>query len=212
MGISRELDDLIRTVKFENLHMLTRAELYRFGIDTRPLAETAWKLEQEARPFLRKVAMLKKENGSSFRTMEWRLSCESGKRVPLTFAGEIDETSVGKSTILVTADADTDKAAGGSPLRAGKYEVWRGSIDPDMIKALLASRSLHVRETTPMPDDKADITKFDIGLTGLTSVWTQLVASCSSVASAPKSPWPAVSLPNVSTTPLVAPLPQKDSK
>jgi hypothetical protein len=212
MGISRELDDLIRTVKFENLHVLTRAELYRFGIDTRPLAETAWKLEQEARPFLRKVAMLKKENGSSFRTMEWRLSCESGKRVPLTFAGEIDETSVGKSTILVTADADTDKAAGGSPLRAGKYEVWRGSIDPDMIKALLASRSLHVRETTPMPDDKADITKFDIGLTGLTSVWTQLVASCSSVASAPKSPWPAVSLPNVSATPLVAPLPQKDSK
>ncbi len=39
MGISHELDDLIRTVKFENLHVLTRPELYRFGIDTRPLAE-----------------------------------------------------------------------------------------------------------------------------------------------------------------------------
>jgi hypothetical protein len=136
MGISRELDDLIRTVKFESLHMLTRAELYRFGIDTRSLVETAWKLEKEARPFVRKFAMLKKENGASFRTMEWRLSCESGKRVPLTFAGEIDETAVGKSTILVTADADPDKAAGGSPLRAGKYEVWRGSIDPDMVKAI----------------------------------------------------------------------------
>ena len=41
MGISRELDDLIKTVKFESLHVLTRAELYRFGIDTRPLPETA---------------------------------------------------------------------------------------------------------------------------------------------------------------------------
>ncbi|MDH2342121.1 hypothetical protein [Bradyrhizobium sp. SSUT77] len=220
MGISRELDDLIRTVKFENLHMLTRAELYRFGIDTRSLAETAWKLEKEAHPFVRKIAMLKQENGASFRSMEWRLSCESGKRVPLTFAGEINETAVAKSTILVTADADTDKAAGGSPLRAGKYEVWRGSIDPDMVKAILASRSLHVRETTPMPDDKADIAKFDIDLTGLTTVWTQLVASCASVASAPKSPWPAVPwqstawptspwtanpVPNVSTTPSATP-------
>jgi hypothetical protein len=207
MGISRELDDLIRTVKFESLHMLSRAELYRFGIDTRSLAETAWKLEKEARPFARKFAMLKKENGASFRVMEWRLSCESGKRVPLTFASEVDETAVGKSTILVTADAEPDKTAGGSPLRAGKYEVWRGSIDPDMVRAILASRSLHVRETTLMPDDKADITNFDIDLTGLTSVWPQLAASCAAATPAPKSPWPAIQQPNASVAPPAAPSP-----
>ena len=40
MGISHELIDLIRTVKYENLHILTRPELYRFGIDTRPITET----------------------------------------------------------------------------------------------------------------------------------------------------------------------------
>jgi hypothetical protein len=207
MGISRELDDLIRTVKFENLHMLTRAELYRFGIDTRSLAETAWKLEKEARPFVRKFAILKKESGGSFRVMEWRLSCESGKRVPLTFASEVDETAVGKSTILVTADAEPDKTAGGSPLRAGKYEVWRGSIDPDMVRAILASRSLHVRQTTLMPDDKADITNFDIDLTGLTSVWPQLAASCAAATPAPKSPWPAIQQPNASVAPPAAPSP-----
>ena len=50
MGISRELDDLIKTVKFESLHVLTRTELYRFGIDTRPLPETAWTLEAAAPP------------------------------------------------------------------------------------------------------------------------------------------------------------------
>ena len=206
MGISRELDDLIRTVKFESLHMLTRAELYRFGIDTRSLAETAWKLEKEARPFARKFAMLKKENGASFRVMEWRLSCESGKRVPLTFASEVDETAVGKSTILVTADAEPDKTAGGSPLRAGKYEVWRGSIDPDMVSAILASRSLHVRETTLMPDDKANITTFDIDLTGLASAWTQLKSSCALSTLSPISPWPAT-VPNASATPPAAPSP-----
>jgi hypothetical protein len=151
--------------------------------------------------------MLKKENGDSFRVMEWRLSCESGKRVPLTFASEVDETAVGKSTILVTADAEPDKTAGGSPLRAGKYEVWRGSIDPDMVRAILASRSLHVRETTLMPDDKADITNFDIDLTGLTSVWPQLAASCAAATPAPKSPWPAIQQPNASVAPPAAPSP-----
>lgn len=139
--------------------------------------------------------------------MEWRLSCESGKRVPLTFAREIDETAVGKTTILVTADAAPDNAAGGSALRTGKYEVWRGSIDPDMLKAILASRSLHVRETTLLPDDKADITKFDIDLTGLTSVWPQLAASCAAATPAPKSPWPAIQQPNASVTPPAAPSP-----
>ncbi|MFK4507281.1 hypothetical protein LPJ38_26090 [Bradyrhizobium daqingense] len=197
MGISGELDALIRTVKFENLHVLTRSELYRFGIDTRPLAETTWKLEKEARPFVRKIATVKKENGSSFRTMEWRLSCESGKRVPLTFAGEIDETTTGKSTILMTADADADMTAGGPAPRLGKYEVWRGNIDADMVKAVLASRALRVRETTPMPGDQVEIAKFDIDLTGLASVWTQLVASCAAAATSAKPSLPAMPLPAV---------------
>ncbi|MBR0783119.1 hypothetical protein [Bradyrhizobium iriomotense] len=206
MGISRELDALIRTVKFENLHVLTRAELYRFGIDTRPLAETAWKLEKDARPYVRKIAVMKKENASSFRTMEWRLSCENRTRVPLWFAAEIDEASTGKSTILIAADTATDKQAGGSPLRSGKYEVWRGSIDADMVKAVLASRSLHVRETTTMPDDKTDETKFDIDLTGLAPAWTQLKSSCALSALNPISPWPAT-VPNVSATPPAAAVP-----
>lgn len=192
MGISRELDALIRTVKFENLHVLTRSELYRFGIDTRPLAETTWKLGKEARPFIRKVAMLKKENGTSFRTMEWRLSCESTKGVPLTFFAETEETIAGKSMILMTVDADPDQKAGGSPLRSGKYEVWRGNIDAGMIKTILASRTLHVRETTPLPDDKTDITNFDIDLTGLASMWAQLKSSCASSTLSPISPWPTM--------------------
>lgn len=192
MGIGGELDALIRTVKFESLHVLTRSELYQFGIDTRPLVETTWKLEKEARPFVRKIATMKKENGSSFRTMEWRLSCEGSQRVPLTFFGEIDETTTGKSTILMTADADADMTAGGPAPRLGKYEVWRGSIDADMVKAILASRALHVREITPMPDDKTNVTRFDIDLTGLASAWTQLTAACASATTSARPPWPAM--------------------
>ncbi|QPF94820.1 hypothetical protein [Bradyrhizobium commune] len=206
MGISRELDDLIRTVKYESLHVLTRSELYRFGIDTRTLVETAWTLEKGLQPSVSKIAVLKKDSGSSFRMMEWRLSCENKDRVPLRFAGETDEAAVGKSTIRMMASADTNEEAGGFPVRFGKYEVWNGTVGSDMIKAILTSRYLQVRETTPMPDGKADLAKFDIDMTGLASVWPQLATSCLSAPS-PTSPWPTVPLPNVSATPPAAPTP-----
>lgn len=192
MGIGRELDSLIRSVKFESLHVLSRSELYGFGIDTRPLAETIWTLEKEARPFVRKIATAKKESGSTFRTMELRLSCESSKGAPLTFAAEVDEAAVGKSTIRIAADADKDKAAGGSLMRSGKYEVWLGNIDADMIKAILVSRFLEVRKTTPIAEDKTDIATFELDLTGLPSQWARLKASCAVPTPALTSSWPTI--------------------
>ncbi|WFU84975.1 hypothetical protein QA645_20220 [Bradyrhizobium sp. CIAT3101] len=192
MGISRELDDLIRTVKFENLHVLTRAELYRFGIDTRPLAETMWRLEKGARPYISKFATLKNDNGPPFRTMEWRLYCNNKNRVPLMFAAEIDEAAVGKRTIMMAADAAPNEEAGGLSVRAGKYEMWSGSLDFGTFRAIMASRSLHVRETLRQQDETADTTKFDIDMTGLATAWTQLEANCPPATAAPKSPWPSV--------------------
>lgn len=194
MGISRELDDLIHTVKFESLHVLTRAELYRFGIDTRRLAETMWRLEKGTRPYISKFATLRNENRPTFRTMEWRLYCDNKNRVPLMFAAEIDETAVGKRAIMMTADAAPNEEAGGFPVRAGKYEMWSGSLDFGTFRAIMASRSLHVREILRKPDETADTTKFDIDATGLPSAWTQLEASCPPATPVPESPWPSAPL------------------
>ncbi|WP_439409988.1 hypothetical protein ACNJX9_20145 [Bradyrhizobium sp. DASA03076] len=222
MGIGRELDDLIRTVKFENLHVLTRAELDRFGIDTRPVAETMWRLNKATRPYISKFATLRNEIGPSFRTMEWRLYCDNKNRVPLMFAAEIDETASGQHTIMMTADAAPTEEAGGRPVRSGKYEMWSGSLDFGTFRAMMASRSLHVRETTQKPDQtadaakadvakadlakadlaKADVAKFDIETTGLSSAWTQLSESCPPPAtSAPRGPSPAIPQPKVDATP-----------
>jgi hypothetical protein len=207
MGINRELNDLIKTVKFESLHVLTRPELYRFGIDTRPLVETSWTLEKETRPYIRKIATVRKEDGASFRMMEWRLFCENQKRVPLMFVGEVDEAASGKSTVLMAADSNPNDQAGGLAQRVGKYEVWSGGLGADMVTTIMASRSLQVRETTPMPNGKADSAKFDIDLTGLASVWTQLSASCAPAPAAAKSPWPTGPSPSVSAAPPSKPAP-----
>jgi hypothetical protein len=41
MGADRGLLDLAKTVEFEALHILTREEIVRFGIDRREFVETA---------------------------------------------------------------------------------------------------------------------------------------------------------------------------
>ncbi|WGS30300.1 hypothetical protein [Bradyrhizobium sp. ISRA464] len=209
MGIKREFNDLIRTVKFENVHALTRAELYRFGIDTRPRPETLWTLEKDVRPYIRKIALEKKRDGAAFRLMEWRLFCEHKDRARLMYVREVDETAAGKRTVVMTAGADQSVTFGKSPARIGKYEVWSDAIAPDALKAVLAAPHLQVGETASTPDGKADLTTFDIDTTGLEPAWMQLQASCPAVTTTakPARRLPAAASPNVNAAPPISPSP-----
>jgi len=208
MGIRRELNDLIRTVKFENVHVLTRLELYRFGIDTRPLTETLWTVEKDVRPYVRKLALEKKGDGAAFRLMEWRLFCENKDRARLMFVREIDETTTGKRTVVITAGTDTSVTFGRSPARIGKFEVWSDAIAPDALKAMLAAAHLQVGEVSA-PDGKADLMTFDIDTTGLEPAWAQLLTSCPAVttSSKPATPLPSAASPSVNAAPPASPSP-----
>jgi len=178
MGISRELDDLIKTVKFESIHALTRTELYRFGIDTRPLPETAWTLEAATRPYVRKVAVVKQGDGGSFRAMEWRLFCENGKRARLMFVRESDPGAAAISTVMMMAGTEKSVAFGKFPARVGKYEVWREVVALDAREAILAASRLQMGEGTQAAEGKANLATFDIDTVGLGTSWSQLLTSC----------------------------------
>ncbi|MGX1106477.1 MULTISPECIES: hypothetical protein [Bradyrhizobium] len=216
MGISHELSDLIKSVKFEDLHVLTRPELYRFGIDPRPLPETLWAVEKETRPYVRKIVQQKRADGSSFRMMEWRLFCESKDRGRLMFVREFEEGAAGKSTVAMMAGA-TRTVAFGRSARFGKYEVWSEAVTSDTVKAMLAAPHLQIGESAPAtdgksdtkPDGKSGLTTFDIDTTGLERGWTQLLASCPAATAGPKpaSPLPAAVSPSVSAVPAASPSP-----
>ena len=196
MGIARELDDLIKTVKFESLHVLTRTELYRFGIDTRPLPETAWTLEATSRPYIRKVAAAKQGDGASFRTMEWRLFCENKDRARLMFVRESDQAAGGLKTMMLTAGPDKSVAFGRYPARVGKYEVWSDTVAPDAMQAMLAASSLHMGEGTPDAEGKTKLATFDIDTLGLGTSWTRLLTSCPA-----NTPRPAAASSNLNAPP-----------
>ena len=178
MGISSQLDDLIKTVKFESLHVLTRSELYRFGIDTRPLLETAWTLEAASRPYVRKIAAAKQGDGASFRTMEWRLFCESKDRARLMFVRESDQGEGGVKTMTLMTGSEKSVAFGRHPARVGKYEVWSDVVTPEAMQAMLAASRLQMGEGTFGTEGKTNLATFEIDTLGLGTSWTQVLASC----------------------------------
>jgi hypothetical protein len=198
MGIKGDLTDLIRTVKFESLHVLTRPELYRFGIDTRSFSETPWLLEAAARPYVRKIALAKQDDGTSFRMMEWHLFCENKDRARLLFVREFDEGAAGKSTVVMTAGSEKSVAFGKFPARVGKYEVWNDTIAPDAMKAMLSAPTLQMGEATSSADGKTRQSTFDIDTSGLEPAWTQLLTSC---PAAPVHAKPVYPSPSVSAAP-----------
>lgn len=198
MGISHELIDLIKTVKFEDAHVLTRPELYRFGIDTRPIAETAWILETGVRPYIRKVALARKDDGAAFRAMEWRLFCENKERARLMFAREFDKGAAGTSSVVMMAGSEKPVAFGAFPARIGTYEAWSGTIASTAMKAVLAAPYLQMGEGRLMPDGKTDQELFEIDTRGLEPAWMQLFASC---PAAPSNARPAIASPDLTATP-----------
>ncbi|MGO8913781.1 MAG: hypothetical protein ACLQDM_31280 [Bradyrhizobium sp.] len=198
MGISHELIDLIKTVKFEDAHVLTRPELYRFGIDTRPIAETAWTLETGVRPYIRKVALARKDDGAAFRAMEWRLFCENKERARLMFAREFDKGAAGTSSVVMMAGSEKPVAFGAFPARIGTYEAWSGTIASTAMKAVLAAPYLQMGEGRLMPDGKTDQELFEIDTRGLEPAWMQLFASC---PAAPSNARPAIASPDLTATP-----------
>jgi hypothetical protein len=194
MGVSRELDDLIKTVKFETLHVLTRAELYRFGIDKRSLLETPWTFETAARPYVRKLAAARHGDGAAFRSMEWRLFCEAKSRARLMFVRESGEDA-GNRTVMLMAGPQKSVAFGKYPARVGKYEVWSDVVTGEAMQAMLAASRLQMGEGSPA-DGKTNVTTFDIDTLGLEAAWTRLSASCPA-----DSPRPAAASTNLNAAP-----------
>lgn len=194
MGISHDLIDLIKTVKFESAHILTRPELYRFGVDTRPIAETAWTLEAETRPYIRKVALAKKNDGEAFRMLEWRLFCDNKDRARLMFAREFDKGAAGMNSVVMIAGDEKPVALGSLSARIGPFEAWSGTLASTSMKAVLAAPHLQMGQGRLTSDGKTDQEVFEIDTRGLEPAWAQLFESC---PAAPTHLKPAIASPEI---------------
>jgi hypothetical protein len=178
MGIDRGLLDLVRTVNFESIHLLTRPELYRFGIDTRSFAETGWTSQSGTASFIRKIAIARKDDDASLQTIEWQLFCENKSRALLTLLWTSDPPAVGSSSLSLIAGSEQPvKFVNFSAPEGGSHEIWKALIAYDALKKLFAVPIMELRKSMTLPDGKTDQKVIAIETLGLEAAWRVLSAS-----------------------------------
>jgi hypothetical protein len=165
MGTDPGLIDAAAKVSADRIHWMTRAEIDRFGIETRGFYETRWTPLQETLAIysVAKSWTQRGESGGDFRTDVIRLRCsaaaskylltyrserplfQNGRmRVRLDFGGNNLElrpgvAETGSSILFITVDRETmQKLAAGSRLSVTEIQGWTVSRTFDLSTAGLS--------------------------------------------------------------------------
>jgi hypothetical protein len=121
MGVDIGLFNLASSIKFESMHVLTREEIVRFGIDRRDVAETGWKFENSTRSMVRKAAVVKDDGGKSWRVLQWRIICAGSDQFELDFQRPDQSAALPAVAILYRGSTPTFR---GPPARLQGFEIW----------------------------------------------------------------------------------------
>jgi len=176
MGADVGLLDLADTVKFEELHLLTREELVRFGIDRREFVETPWTFESKARSFVHKVAAQRKPGETLFRTLQWQLNCTDSDHFAMYFQRPAP-ASPSFGTVSIVIDAKPLNFAF-PPARPPGFEVWGMRMAKAQIQSLSDRPQLEFTETSIASDGRRVSQTSTLSSEGLAASLDRLLAAC----------------------------------
>src|SRR5262245_39084722 len=107
MGADIGLFELVRSIKFESQHVLTREEIMRFRIDRRELVETPWKFENSFRGMVSKLAVTREDGGKTWRLSQWRIICPSSEQFELNFQRPALASAAASPAVAISAGGAT---------------------------------------------------------------------------------------------------------
>ncbi len=175
MGANSGLLKLVNTVKFEDVHVLTREEIIHFGIDPREHVETPWRFENGGRSMVGMVATGKVEGDSSYRLLQWRLICVNSEQF------ELDVQRPATKSVF-PAVAITDAAA--APLyfsqisaKPGGPEFWGVRMKRAAVDELAAEPQFEFIESSQAADGR-HATHTGLSTEGLSRALDMLLPTC----------------------------------
>ncbi len=174
MGVDRGLLDLIKTVKFEQMHALKRDEFVRFGIDKREFVETNWRFADRGRvSYIDKIAQERDgKEPKGFRTLRWRLGCVDAPGMRLDYFRSNGRESL--ASVVIRFGADLKIVLAATPDR----EVRGARIGWGTVDQLKAASRLSLME---VPEDTKALPRETILSTdGLSRAAEQLLQACRS--------------------------------
>jgi hypothetical protein len=177
MGVDIGLLDLARTVKFEDMHVLTREEIAGFGIDRRELVETPWIFESGSRSIVRKTVSQRSDGDNAYRMAQWRLFCFNTEQFELDFQRPA-VTSSAFPTILISNSGSISQHFKSAPVRAPGFELWGLHMTRASLQALVNEPEFDLTETSQAQDGRRRARKAKFSSEGLAGALDRLLASC----------------------------------
>ena len=163
MGVDRGLLDLIKTVKFEQMHALKRDELVRFGIDKREFVETSWRFADRGRvSYIDKVVQERDgKEPKGFRTLRWRLGCVDAPGMRLDYFRSNGRESLASAVIRFGADlrivlaATPDGEVRGSRIGSGMVDQLKAASRLSLMEVPRIRRRCHAKPSCPPTASRA---------------------------------------------------------
>jgi hypothetical protein len=186
MGIEGELLDVARTIKFEDMHVLTRDQIFRFGIDRREFVETPWAFENLGRALIRKSAISRRENGKTWRALQWRLFCLNAEQFQLDFQRQVSASPT-FAAISISSGGAKPFTFAFPPSKPAGYEVWGLRMPKSSALAIADLPQIDLTETALAPDGHRLAHPEKLSTEGLVPALASLGATCPP----PKDPAPA---------------------
>jgi hypothetical protein len=183
MGIEGELLDVAKHTKFEDMHVLTRDEMFRFGIDRREFVETPWAFENLGRALIRKSAISRGENGKTWRALQWRLFCLSAEQFQLDFQRQVSASPT-LAAISISSGAAKPFAFVFPPSKPAGYEVWGLRMPKSSAQAIADLAQIDLTETAVAPDGRRLAHEEKLSTEGLAAS----LASLQGICTLPKHP------------------------
>ncbi len=177
MGAESELLDLAKTVNFESMHILTREEIARFGIDRRVFVETPWTFESNGRSMVRKVAVAKSDAAGSYRTLQWRLFCFTAAQFELDFQRQLPATST-FSAVSISSGGPRPLSFTFPPAKPQGFEIWGLRLTRASVQSLADLPQFDFTETTFAPDGRGLVRPGKFSTEGLAGAVDSLLATC----------------------------------
>jgi hypothetical protein len=168
---------LVRTVKFEDMHVLTREEIVRFGFDRREYVETPWVFEPGTHSMVRKIAVQRREGEASFRTIQWRVICFDSDRFELDFQRPMPSNAAFAS-VSISLGGTKPLAFTFPPLRASGLELWGVRLAKTSLQPLVDLPQAEFTEVSLTADGRQSPRKENISSEGLAGALSGLLATC----------------------------------
>jgi hypothetical protein len=183
MGGELGLLALARTVKFEDMHILTREEIAQFGLDRRSLVETPWKFENGVRSTASKAALQMDGGETSYRASQWRLFCFNTDQFELDFQRKAITNAPFATVSIVNGGAKPQVFIAGRS-RLPEYEIWGLRLNRAAVQSLAGRPQFEVTETSRTADGHPLVRAMKLSSEGLAGALESLLATCPPAKSA----------------------------